>query len=461
MKRRDFIGRCAKTTIVASTAAILPTAGADDKVVGANERIRVGWIGCGFRGNYVATAMRSAKDVEIVAVCDVYEPQVEKARTRLAPTATAYQDFRHVLDRKDIDAVLIATPDHWHAIPTVLACQAGKDVYVEKPLGHNVAEGRAMVTAARRHNRVVQTGTQQRSAAHFPRIREIVQGGELGEVHFVRIWNYSNCYPDGIGREEDSDPPPGLDWDFYLGPAPSVPFNRKRFLGTYRYFWDYAGGVPTDWGTHRFDVMQWIMDVTAPTSVAACGARFALTDAGEIPDVLQATFDYPGFVLSYECTLLNAFGTGGRTPGMKYYRANGPDDRPNGMALYGTNGTLLADRWGFEIMPELKRGHKAAEQDRDSQIHFRMKREDAFTPDSTALHVQNFFNCIRTRKRPIADVELGHQASNVAHLANIAYKTGRKLQWDGKNERFADDPHASSMLRRKSRKPWNLIEGVS
>ncbi len=457
MKRRDFIGKCTQTAVAASTIALFPSARANEKMVGANERIRVGWIGCGFRGNHVASAMRTVPGVEIVATCDVYEPNAEKARVGLGPAATACTDFRRVLDRQDIDAVLVATTDHWHAIPTVLACQAGKDVYVEKPLGHNVAEGRAMVNAARRYDRVVQTGTQQRSAAHFPRIREIIQGGQLGEVCFVRIWNYSNRYPGGIGREPDSDPPSGLDWDFYLGPAPKVPFNRKRFLGTYRYFWDYAGGVPTDWGTHRFDVMQWIMDVAAPTAVSASGGRFALDDAGEVPDVLQATFEYPGFVLSYECTLLNAFGTGGRTPGMKYYRANGPDDRPNGMAFYGTSGTLLADRWGFEIMPELLPDHKATAADRGSQEHFRMTREEAFTPDSTALHVRNFFDCMRARSRPVADVELGHQASNVAHLANIAYKTGRKLRWDEEKELFVDDPQASSLLRREARLPWAEI----
>jgi hypothetical protein len=173
--------------------------------------------------------------------------------------------------------------------------------------------------------------------------------------------------------------------------------------------------------------------------------------------MLQATFEYPGFVLSYECTLLNAFGTGGRTPGMKYYRANGPDDRPSGMAFYGTNGTLLADRWGFEIMPELHPGRKATEKDRGSLDHFRMQREDAFTPDSTKRHVENFFDCVRTRKRPIADVELGHQASNIAHLANIAYKTGRKLRWDAAQETSVDDQAASALLHRDARKPWDLI----
>lgn len=450
MKRRDFLTSC-----VAASAVM--QAGAAERAAGANERIRIGWIGCGGRGTFVARCFRESADVEIVAVCDVYLPQAERAKAWLGPGVAAYGDFRRVLDRQDVDAVLIATPDHWHAAATVLACRAGKDVYVEKPLGHNVAEGRAMVAAARRHNRVVQTGTQQRSAAHFHRIREIIQSGQLGRVKYVRIWNYSNLTPGGIGRAPDGSPPAGLDWDFYLGPAPQVPFNPKRFLGTYRYFWDYAGGVPTDWGTHRFDVLHLIMGECVPRTVSASGGRFVLDDAGEVPDLLQATFEYPGFILSYECTLFNAFGTGGRTPGRAYYRANGPDDRPNGLAFYGTNGTLLADRLGFEIMPELQPGRKATAADRGSPELFRMVREEGTSPDSTRLHVENFLECVRSRKRPVADVELGHQATNVAHLANIAYKTGRKLRWDGERERFIEDAEADRLLDREARKPWNLI----
>lgn len=456
MKRRDFLNACTAVSVGWAASAVGP-ARASERAVGANQRIRIGWIGCGGRGTFVARCFRQSSGAEIVAVCDVYQPNAEKAKAWLGPGVTAYGDLRRVLDRKDVDAVLIATPDHWHAAAMVLACRAGKDVYVEKPLGHNVAEGRAMVEAARRNHRVVQTGTQQRSAAHFHRVRQIIQSGRLGAVKFVRIWNYSNLTPGGIGRAPDGPPPAGLDWDFYLGPAPRVSFNPKRFLGTFRYFWDYAGGVPTDWGTHRFDVLHLIMDECVPRTVSASGGRFVLDDAGEVPDVLQATFEYPGFVLSYECTLLNAFGTGGRTPGMAYYRANGPDDRPNGMAFYGTNGTLLADRLGFEIMPELHAGRKATATDRGSPVHFRMKREEATGPDSTRLHVEDFLACVRSRKRPVADVELGHQATNVAHLANIAYKTGRKLRWDGQRERFIDDAEADRLRAREARKPWDWI----
>src|SRR5271155_3286666 len=216
MQRRQFLGSAAAAALAAQ------------RIRGANDRIAVGLIGCGGRGRYVADLMREAPGVEYGAVADVYLPNAERAKEWAGPRAQAYQDFRRLLERKDIDAVHIATPDHWHAAITVLACQAGKDVYVEKPLTHNVREGRAMVSAARRYNRIVQAGTQHRSAPHFREVEKIVQSGALGKVNWVRVWNYANRYPEGIGHEADSEPPAGLDWDFYLGPAPSVPFNRKR-----------------------------------------------------------------------------------------------------------------------------------------------------------------------------------------------------------------------------------------
>ncbi|MDW8354063.1 MAG: Gfo/Idh/MocA family oxidoreductase [Bryobacterales bacterium] len=423
-------------------AAVPVMGAAARRVLGANERVVMGLIGCGARGRYLARRMQEVPGVEFAAVCDVYAPNADAAHQLAGGQAQVYKDFRGLLEQKDIDAVVVATPDHWHAIPTVLACQAGKDVYVEKPLGHNIREGRAMVEAARRYNRIVQTGTQHRSAPHFAEVAEIVQSGKLGRVHYVRVWNYSNMFPDGIGREPDCEPPEGLDWDFYLGPAPKVPFNRKRFLGTYRWFWDYAGGTITDFGTHRFDTVHQIMGADAPRAVSASGGRFALDDGGQMPDILQVTYEYPGFVLSYEACNLNAHGLGGRTPGMKYYQARGEHDRPNGMAFYGTNGALFADRIGYEIYPE---------QDR-------IARKWVNSADATALHVRNFIECVRGRARPVADVETGHRATVVAHLGNIAYKTGRKLRWDPDTETFPDDPDACALLGRAARKPWDLLQ---
>jgi predicted dehydrogenase len=401
----------------------------------------------------VAKLMRESAKAAFVAVCDVYEPHAAAAREWAGAGCRSYRDFRHLLRQRDIDAVVVATPDHWHAIPTVLACLEGKDVYVEKPLAHNIREGRAMVEAARKHDRIVQTGTQQRSAEHYREVTHIVQSGELGPVHFVRMWNYMNLFPDGIGRAADSDPPAGLDWDFYLGPAPYVPFNKNRFLNRFRWFWDYAGGLMTDWGTHRLDSMHQVMGVNAPLTVTASGGRYQLKDGAETPDILQVTYQYPGFVLSYECCMLNGQGTGGRTPGKEYYRARGKDDRPHGEAFYGTSGTLLSDRVGFEILPELEPGPARGR----SPSRFRMQRKERSAEDATAAHVKNFIDCVRSRRKPVADVEIGHRSSIAAHLGNIAYRTGKKLQWDAAREEIVADSRASELLGRRARKPWDLI----
>lgn len=447
MQRRQF-----NKSVVQSAAVATLSAASAARVLGANERVNVGLIGCGVRGMYVARLMRAVPNVAFTAVCDVYEPHAARAREWAGEGCQSYGDFRKVLDRKDVDAVLIATPDHWHAISAVLACRAGKDVYVEKPLAHNIREGRILVDTARKEKRVVQTGTQHRSAEHYREVERIIQSGELGKVRFVRVWNYRNMYPRGIGRAEDSKPPAGLDWDFYLGPAPEVPFNRNRFLGTFRWFWDYAGGFITDWGTHRFDSVHQAMGEDAPKTVSAVGGRFELMDGAETPDFLQATYEYPSFILSYEACQLNGHGTGGRTPGKSYYRARGETDRPHGEAFYGTNGTLISDRIGFEIYPELESGSRSGEGAR-----YRMKPREVTSRDTTDLHVKNFIECVRSRAKPVADVEIGHRSTIVPHLGNIAYRTGRKIRWDTDKEEILDDPEASALLMRKPRKAWDVI----
>src|SRR6516164_3410254 len=298
MQRRQFIQKASGTALVSAAAF--------SRILGANDRVNVALVGCGGRGREDAGLLRQIPGVNIVAVCDVYQPHAAAAKAWAGTGCQFYSDFRRLLEQKEIDAVLVATPDHWHAGVTVLACQAGKDVYVEKPLAHSICEGRKMVEAARRYNRVVQTGTQHRSAPHIQQAAEIVHSGQIGPVHFVRVWNYLNMSPDGIGQSADSAPPAGLDWDFYLGPAPAVPFNRNRFLVSYRWFWDYAGGMATDYGTHRLDSVHQIMGVDAPRSAVAAGGRYELKDGAETPDMLQITYEYPGFVLSYEASIPSA-----------------------------------------------------------------------------------------------------------------------------------------------------------
>jgi predicted dehydrogenase len=421
------------------------TALSSSRAAGANNRVNVGLIGCGGRGRFVARHMAQAPDVAFTAVADVYLPNAGLARQWAGPDTRVFQDFRRLLDLKDVDAVLVATPDHWHAIITVLACQAGKDVYVEKPASLTVREGRAMVNAARAHKRVVQVGTQHRSAPHFARIAGIIRRGDIGPVNYVRLWNYANHTPKGIGRLPDSEPPEGLDWDMYLGPSPKVPFNRNRFLGNYRYFWDYSGGYITDFGNHRLDTMQQIMGVTAPRTISAAGGSFTLRDARETPDFLTVTYEYDGFIATYEGSNLNGHGMGGRTPGHRYYNARGDWDQPNGIAFYGTEAAIYAERIGWEIFPEPGRSAP------------KVQRHWENVEEPTRAHAANFIDCVRTRATPNADVEIGHRSTTVALLGNIAYRTGQKLHWDAAKEDFNGFPAASALLTRALRKPWDLI----
>jgi predicted dehydrogenase len=309
MERRNFL----KTAAVSA-----PFLG---RAAGANDEIRIGQIGLGTRGAYELEICRRTKGARVVAVADVYQSLVDQYKG----DADGYGDFRRILDRKDIDAVFVSTPDHWHAPISILACQAGKDVWCEKPLSHTIHEGRMMVAAARKYNRVMQTGSQQRSAPHFQKVVELVQRGHIGKVAAIECWNEENDTPEGAGNPPDTDPPPGLDWDMYLGPAPKVPYNRNRYIWHYRWFWDYSGGMMTDWGAHHMDIIQWAMQVDGPLSATAAGGRFCLRDNCQTPDTLSTLFEYPGFVVRYSVRQ----GNGRRLEG-----------RPNGIAFYGTGGTL-------------------------------------------------------------------------------------------------------------------------
>src|SRR5688572_9284827 len=264
MDRRTFAKASGSAMITGAAAASSP----GSAVAGSNNRIRCGFIGVGGMGRGDLRDFLRCENVEVVAVCDVWQPNMEQAVQMTDGKATGYKDFRRVIDRKDVDVVVVATPDHWHGYITTQACQAGKDVYVEKPLAYNIHEGRRMVEAARKYNRVVQAGTQQRSGRHFQQAVDFVRSGKLGKISRVATWNLQNESPYGMNKFPDSDPPPGLDYDLWLGPAPKRPFNPNRFIFSFRYFWDYAGGYATDWGVHHIDIVQWAMDVRGPKRVS-------------------------------------------------------------------------------------------------------------------------------------------------------------------------------------------------
>jgi predicted dehydrogenase len=436
MNRRRFLATGAAGVIGAGVA--LRPASASARVLGANDRVRIGVIGTGRQGLGVMRSHMALPEVEIAAVCDVYAPNLDKAASA-APQAGRVTDFRRIIDDTTIDAVIIATPDHWHALQTVMACQAGKDVYVEKPTSLTVVEGRKMVEAARKYNRIVQVGLQQRAAAHFQQAVQLIQEGRIGTVSMVRCWNVGNQAPDGFGNPPDGAPPPGLDWDMWLGPAPKRPFNANRF-GVYpdawsyfRYFWDYAGGMMTDWGVHLIDIAQWAMKADAPQLATAVGGTFAVRDNRETPDTILATFRYPTFTLVYE----NRSGNGRPINGKGY-----------GMEFYGSLGTMFVDRAGFEIVPE-RRGAGEAQKALTEPLAVKS------TPDNPT-HARNFVDCMKSRQAPICDIEVGHRSSSTAMLGNLSFRTGAEVKWDGRTERIDGNRRASDLLDVPYRKPWRL-----
>jgi len=454
MNRRNFTRKSGLGMI----GAVISTELSRAKVLGANNRIRCGFIGIGNMGRGNLRDFLRCENVEVVACCDVWQPNVERAIETVPGKAAGYKDFRQVLERKDIDVLVISTPDHWHGYMTIQACQAGKDVYVEKPLAHSIQEGRKIVEAAHKHSRVVQVGTQQRSGKHYKDVVELVQSGKLGKISRVSAWNYQNESPFGMGNFPDSDPPSGLDYEMWLGPAPKRPFNPNRFIFNFRYFWDYAGGYATDWGVHHIDTIQWAMKESAPKRVSAMGGKYHIQDNRETPDTLEVLYEYSSFLLTYSNRLLNA---------------SPLHDRSYGIAFYGTDATLVLDRSGYDVLPETrgtfespeafyKREIEAAKQNRfpnpwGSARDIWVGRAATIRgegSDQHLAHVRNFLECVQTRKRPASDVETTHSSTATTHLANIAFRTGRTIQWNSEKEQIENDADAAKLLGRKNREPW-------
>jgi predicted dehydrogenase len=435
--RRAFIKRSAGASAAVSMSMAGPLT---RKALGANDRVRVGVIGTGRQGQSNMKAFLS-HGAEIAAVCDVFAPNLEKGRLVAGSGAQAHGDFRRIIDDKTIDVVLNATPDHWHALPMVMACQAGKDVFVEKPACVAVEEGKAMVAAARKYQRVVQVALWQRSNVHFQRAAQVIREGFLGKVTFVRTWNYGNSAPEGIGNPPDSDPPAGLDWDTWLGPAPKVPFNANRFgvgdrWSTFRYFYDYANGWLGDWAVHLIDIVQWALEVPGPQSITASGSKFVMKDNAETPDTLQATFEYPGFVLTYENRQANGNSLFGKSYGIEFH---------------GTEGTMFLDRAGFEVFPEKRKSDDGREIARTASV--RMEQVD----DGLFNHVGNLLECVKTRKRPICDIEAGHQSSATCLLGNVALRTRERIEFDPVRQELKNpSPAARKLFGREYRAPWKL-----
>ena len=400
---------------------------------------RLGFIGTGRRGLGNMRSALERDDVEVVAVSEIYKPNLDKALA-LAPDAKVYPDFRDLIADSTIDAVCISTPDHWHAYQTVEACKAGKDVYVEKPIATTVWEGQMMVQAARKYDRVVQVGTQQRSGEHFQRVRDLVREGEIGEIAFVRTWNYSNQYPQGIGDPPDSEPPADLDWDMWLGPAPERPYNKNRFgvhpnrYSDFRWFWDYAGGMMTDWGIHLLDIVLWAMEEPGPTAVTAIGEKYVLQDNRDTPDTIVASYEFPKFACVYENRITNA---------------ESMFNESYGILFHGTKGTLFVDRSRWEIIPETESAEGGG------QVQRMPAYSGTARGDSTDEHWADFVEAMNDRSKPVSDILEGHRSTTIALLGNVALRSKERFAWNPVEE-TTPNPEAAQYLRREYRAPWKL-----
>lgn len=438
--RRTFIKKSTLTTAgVGITAAMPGTLNAMSKKVAPSDQMIVGLIGCKGMGFANLKAFLNQPGVKCAGLCDV-DANVLNERAANVEELTGdkpslYGDFRKLLEDKSIDVVIIGTPDHWHCLPMVNACEAGKDVYCEKPLANSIEECNIMLKAARKFDKVIQVGQWQRSDPHWQDAVKFVHSGKLGRVRTVKVWAYIG-WKSRLPVLPNEPVPEGVDYDFWLGPAPKRPFNRNRFHFSFRWFWDYAGGLMTDWGVHLLDYGLFGMDQYAPQSVMSSGGKYAYpNDAMETPDTMQAIYDFGGFGLIWDHTI-------------GIYK--GPYNRGHGVAFIGEKGTLVVDRGGWEVMPET---------DRDgSNPKMEAVPHQKSTGKGLELHVKNFIDCVKTREKPNADIEIGSHIAKVAHLGNIAYKTGRKVYWDAEKNEFKNDREANEMIVPKYRDPWKLPE---
>ncbi|WP_106827855.1 Gfo/Idh/MocA family oxidoreductase [Parabacteroides pacaensis] len=404
---------------------------AKSKTVGANDRIRVGLIGCRNMGGADLSDFLLHQDVDCVALCDVDKTILNNKGAEIAKqrnkTPDLYGDYRKLLERKDIDAVIIGTPDHWHCLQMVDACAAGKDVYVEKPIANSIAECDAMVAAAKKYNRVVQVGQQQRSGNHWHEMKHYIDSGKLGKIAKVEVWANFN-YGALSKPVPDSPVPEGVDFDMWLGPAPERTFNQSRFHGSWRMFWDYGGGLLTDWGVHLLDMALWGMNVKGmPKQVMSAGGRFAYPqNSPETFDTLTVLYEFDDFLIQWS----NVAGT-----------ETGPYGRNYGLAFKGTNGTLVANRESWEVIPE---GNKT--EAIKSMPNYQDHKD----------HVTNFLTCMRNRDFNTAcPIDNGSLCAKYAHLGNISARVGTALKYDDVKKTFRNK-EADKLIKPVYRKPWKF-----
>ncbi len=434
--RRRFLSDTSKIIAAAGITGIAPAAASfSSPKTSANDKISLGLIGA--RGQGMADLRQALKQpgVECIAICDIDDAVLQERSGDIekiqGKQPKQYKDFRKLLENKDVDAVMIGTPDHWHCYILIAACQAGKDVYVEKPLANSIGECDLMVKAVRKYNKVVQVGQQQRSGGHWKAAMDYIKSGKLGQLRKTLVWANFNY---GIGQLKvpDEPVPAGVDFDMWLGPAPKRSFNRARFHGSWRMFWDYGGGLITDWGVHLMDMALWAKDIsTPPLSVAASGGNFAYPDhAHETFDTMAVTYQMPDQTISW-----------GNTAGIE----TGPWGRNYGLAFIGNDASIVIDRSSWDLFPEMQNGQYKVPA---------LPRQPGY--DSHEAHVKNWIDCLKTRKDPVCPVEVGRIAAMYTHIGNIALRTNSQIVWDDARRNFGNNTAANALLMPEYRSPWKL-----
>ena len=404
----------------------------------ANDKIVVGLIGCNGMGFNNLKAFLDQPNVECLALCDVDRNVLESRAAEVEKIQNKkpklYDDYRSLLDNKDIDLVINATPDHWHTLIAVNAMEAGKSLYTEKPLANSIQECNLMVKAQKRYGTIVQVGQWQRSDPHWNAAVEYLREGNIGRIRSVRAWSYVG-WKNSIPVLPDSEPPEGVDYDFWLGPAPKRPFNKNRFHFTFRWYWDYAGGLMADWGVHLLDFALFGMNQYVPKSIMSTGGKYAFpNDAMETPDTMMAIYDFGDFNLLWDHTI--------GIYGVNY------GNRGHGVAFVGEFGTLIVDRNGWEVVPE--------NQSTSAKKDFEGVPLQKGTGKGLELHVQNMLDCIKNNAKPNCDIEIGAHIARISHFGNISYRVGRKLFWNAESQQFINDDAANKLINTNYRLPWKL-----
>jgi predicted dehydrogenase len=429
--RRSFLRSLATTAAGVAVAPVVasPRALGNHRLRPPSDRVRLGFIGVGNRGKQNLDAfLAMGNRVDVVALADVDSSHLKDSHAKVQSqgweNCIAYGDYRKLLENKDIDAVVVSTPDHWHALQTIHACQAGKDVYCEKPLSLTIAEGQAMVSAARSNRRIVQTGSQQRSDDKFRVACEMVRSDRIGKVHTIRVGISQVNFGTRVPILNRRNPPPELDYDFWLGPAPYRPYDPKRVHYNFRFFWDYSGGQLTNMGAHHLDIAQWGLGTDEGGPISAEGkSRYDAENRFEVPEWFEVLYKY----------------------------ANGTtiicgQDQPDGTTFEGATGTIYVNREKLESMPS----RVVLEPLAASDVHLNKSQN----------HYGNWLDCIRSRELPICDVAIGHRSASVCHLGNIAVRSQKTVDWDPIKEVIIGDDGLAQMTQRPYRAPWSLLRGT-